>query len=168
MQSARIAVIARSTGLRQTSSTDMTHQVAGASVNPSRCSQHLPVLWPTCRHDPLHGWSSRLKSSTTQPRTPLAETSSSLLACAESSTEVPPLVCALSEAFRLFLGITVAIGTEGSRVERRHLLSSRCLCRWIGTLVLGICAMERIRDDPVRQHGNAECLHLGWTGQVAT
>ena len=28
--------------------------------------------------------------------------------------------------------------------------------------------MEWIRDDPVRQHGNAVCLHLGWTGQVAT
>ena len=27
--------------------------------------------------------------------------------------------------------------------------------------------MEWIRDDPVRQHGNAACLHLGWTGQAA-
>ena len=58
------------------------------------------------------------------------------------------------EASRLFLGITVVLGTDGFRVERRCLLSLRCLWRWIGTLVLGICAMGWIRDDPARQHGN--------------
>ena len=65
----------------------------------------------------------------------------------ESSTEVSALVC-------VHLRRTVAIGTDGFRVERRCLLSLRCLWRWIGTLVLGICAMGWIRDDPARQHGN--------------
>ena len=71
---------------------------------------------------------------------------------------------------RLFLGITVAVGTDGFRVER-YLLSLRCLWRWIGTLVLWIWALGWIRDDPTRQHGNARALRAciwGWTGQVAT
>ena len=66
---------------------------------------------------------------------------------------------------RLFLGITVAIGTDCFRVERRYLLSLICQWRWIGSLFLKICAMGWIRDDPGRQRGD---LHLGWTGQVAT
>ena len=69
------------------------------------------------------------------------------------------------EVSRLFHDITVAIGTDGFRVERRYLLSLRCLWRWIGTLVLGICAMGWIRDDPVRQHGNARALRASiWVG----
>ena len=66
---------------------------------------------------------------------------------------------------RLFPGINIAVGTDGFRVERRHLLSLRCLWRWIGTLFLGICAMGWIRDDPVRQHGNARALRACiWVG----
>ena len=73
-------------------------------------------------------------------------------------------LCTL-EASRLFLGITVAIGTDGFRVEGRHLLSLRCLWRWIGTLVLGMCAMGWIRDDPARQHGNVRALRACiWVG----
>ena len=69
------------------------------------------------------------------------------------------------EASRLFLGITVAIGTDGFRVEGRYLLSLRCLWRWIGTLVLWICAMEWTRDDPARLHGNARALRACiWVG----
>ena len=73
-------------------------------------------------------------------------------------------LCTL-EASRLILGITVAIGTEGFRVERRYLFSLRCLWRWIGTLVRGIFAVEWIRDDPARQHGNARALRACiWVG----
>ena len=69
------------------------------------------------------------------------------------------------EASRLFLGSTITIGTDGFRVEGRYLLSLRCLCRWIGTLVLGICAMGWIRDDPERQHKYARALRACiWAG----
>ena len=138
----------------------MTHQVAGFSVNPSRCSQRCPFMTNL--------------SSSTFARVVIAldvfdDKDNKFFAClcssVESSTEVSPLVCAHFDTSRLFLGITVAIGTDGFRVERRYFLSLRCLWRWIGNLFLGICAMGWIRDDPARQHGNARALRACiWAG----
>ena len=58
--------VARSTGLRQTSSTVMLPQVAGLFVHPSRCTQRWPVH-ATYRCHPLRQLSSCLMSSTTRP-----------------------------------------------------------------------------------------------------
>ena len=117
----------------------MTHQVASSSVNPSRCSQRLPVsdqavVINLCTGS--HRASHELLS---------AQTTCSLLACGNATTGP----CTF-EASRLYLGITVAIGTDGFRVERRYLPSLGCLWRWIGTLVHEICAMVWIRDDSER------------------
>ena len=66
---------------------------------------------------------------------------------------------------RLFLGITVAVGTDGFRVKRRYLLSLGCLWCWFGKLFREICATGWIRDDPGRQHGNARALRACiWAG----